>query len=50
MVGLVDDKAVLAAEIASYDETSTGGVEEELPDVLAKAAEETLVVIAGGFI
>ena len=46
----MDDKAVLAAEIASDDETSTGGIEEELPEVLAKAAEETLVAIAGGFI
>ena len=30
---------MLAAEIASDGETSTSGVEEELPEVLAKAAE-----------
>ena len=30
VVGLVDNKSVLAAEIALDGETSTGGVEEEL--------------------
>ena len=31
---------MLAAEIPSDGETSTSGVEEEVPEVLAKAAEK----------